>query len=49
MSKLEAIIKGKGPKQMGRITVLDAAFEEDDSADGMEFMAALQVETRGLR
>ena len=49
MSKLEAIIKGKGPKQMGRITVLDAAFEEDDSADGMEFMAALQGETRGLR
>ena len=49
MSKLEAIIKGKGPKQMGRITVLDAAFEEDESADGMEFMAALQGETRGLR
>lgn len=49
MSKLEAIIKGKGPKQMGRITVLDAAFEEDDSADGLEFMAALQGETRGLR
>jgi len=48
MSKLEAIIKGKGPKQMGRITVLDAAFE-DDSADGQEFMAALQGETRGLR
>ncbi len=49
MSKLEAIIKGQGSKQMGRITVLDAAYEEDDSAEGQEFMAALQGETRGLR
>ncbi len=49
MSKQEAIIKGLGSKQMGRITVLDAGYVEDESAEGQEFMAAMQGETRGLR
>src|ERR1035438_2369168 len=49
MSKLESIIKGLGSKQMGRITVLDSGYVEDGSEDGVEFMAALQGETRGLR
>ena len=49
MSKLESIIKGLGSKQMGRITVLDSGYVEDGSDDGVEFMAALQGETRGLR
>ena len=49
MSQLSTLIKGKGSKQMGRITVLDASMLEDETPDSAEFLEALGSETRALR
>ena len=49
MSQLSTLIKGKGSKQMGRITVLDASMLEEENPDSQEFLEALGSETRALR
>ena len=49
MSKLEEIIRGNASKRMGSINVLDATQLDDSSPEAVEFLAALQGETRGLK
>lgn len=49
MSKLLNTIKGKAPKKMGNLTVLDGSLLEDHTPETNEFLEALSGEARGLR
>ncbi len=49
MSKLLNTIKGKAPKKMGNLTVLDGSLLEDQTPETNEFLEALSGEARDLR